>query len=177
MAYYTREELPFQYAMAEAFTICDAYFCSVATGTDPNRIVFWSGNNFDPEKRAAGINCTDQESEPVNLRCWITGALPEPGYNYKGNAFRWPTIPDVLDKEGVSWRIYQDPNNNWTGAMNGCLAFESFRDAKPGSSIYENGMRHWSLEQLKNDVQNRSEERRVGKGCDSTCRSRWAADH
>src|SRR3546814_8749498 len=38
--------------------------------------------------------------------------------------------------------------------MNGCLAFESFRDAKPGSSIYENGMRHWSLEQLKNDVQN-----------------------
>lgn len=154
MAYYTREEIPFQYAMAESFTISDAYFCSIATGTDPNRIIFWSGSNFDPEKRAAGINCGDQDSEPVNLRCWITGALPEPGYTYKGNAFKWPTIPDVLDKEGISWRIYQDPNDNWTGAMHGCLAFESFREAKPGSSIYENGMRHWSLENLKDDVMN-----------------------
>lgn len=154
MAYYTREELPFQYAMAESFTICDAYHCSVATGTDPNRIVFWSGSNFDPEKQAAGINCTDEDSEPVNLRCWIKGALPEPGYTYKGSAFKWPTIPDVLDKEGVSWRIYQDPNDNWTGAMHGCLAFESFREARPGSSIYENGMRHWTIENLKNDVQN-----------------------
>lgn len=154
MAYYTREEVPFQYAMAELFTICDAYHCSIATGTDPNRIMFWSGSNFDPEKRAAGINCTDEDSEPNNLRCWIKGTMPEPGYTYQGSAFKWPTIPDVLDKEGISWRIYQNPNDNWTGAMHGCLAFESFREAKQGSSIYENGMRHWSLENLKNDVLN-----------------------
>ncbi|QKJ32495.1 phospholipase C, phosphocholine-specific [Mucilaginibacter mali] len=155
MAYYTREEAPFQYAMAEAFTICDAYHCSVATGTDPNRVVFWSGSVHDPEKRAAGINCTDADSEPVNLRCWIKGHFPEPGYTYAGNAFKWPTIPDVLQKAGISWRIYQDPNDNWTGAMNGCLAFESFRTAKPGSPIYENGMKHWSLEDLANDVKNK----------------------
>jgi phospholipase C len=154
MAYYTREEIPFQYALAESFTICDNHFCSLATGTDPNRIVFWSGSNFNPEKRAAGINCTDDDSEPTNLRCWITGSLPEPGYTYAGNAFKWPTIPDVLQKEGISWRIYQDPNNNWTGAMHGCLAFESFRESKPGAPIYENGMRHWSLENLKEDVLN-----------------------
>ncbi len=154
MAYYTREEIPFQYALAESFTICDAYHCSIATGTDPNRIVFWSGSNFDPEKRAAGINCTDRDSEPVNLRCWIEGRMPDPGYTYKGNAFNWPTIPDVLQNNGISWRIYQDPNNNWTGAMHGCLAFESFRTAKPGSPLYENGMRHWSLESLENDVRN-----------------------
>jgi phospholipase C len=154
MAYYTREEIPFQYAMAESFTICDAYHCSIATGTDPNRIVFWSGSVCDPEKRAAGINCTDIDSEPVNLRCWIKGTLPDPGYTYAGNAFKWPTIPDVLQDAGISWRIYQDPNDNWTGAMHGCLAFESFRNAKPGSPIYENGMRHWSLEDLTNDVKN-----------------------
>lgn len=154
MAYYTRDEIPFQYALAESFTICDAYHCSVATGTDPNRIVFWSGANFDPEKRAAGINCTDRDSEPVNLRCWIEGRMPDPGYTYKGNAFKWPTIPDVLEDAGISWRIYQDPNNNWTGAMHGCLAFESFRSAKPGSPIYENGMRHWSLGALADDVKN-----------------------
>lgn len=154
MAYYTREEIPFQYAMAEAFTICDAYFCSLATGTDPNRIVFWSGSNFDPEKRAAGINCTDHDAEPVNLRCWIKGRMPDPGYTYQGSAFTWPTIPDVLEKAGIRWRIYQNPNDNWTGAMHGCLAFESFRTAQPGSPIYENGMRHWSLEHLKQDVLN-----------------------
>lgn len=154
MGYYTREEIPFQYAMAEHFTISDAYHCSIATGTDPNRIVFWSGAASDPQKLAAGINCTDQDSEPVNLRCWIKGKMPDPGYTYQGNAFKWPTIPDVLQEAGVSWRVYQNPNDNWTGAMHGCLAFESFRNAKPGSPIYENGMRHWSLEDLRKDVQN-----------------------
>lgn len=154
MAYYTREEIPFQYALAESFTICDAHHCSVATGTDPNRIVFWSGSNFNPEKRAAGINCTDEDSEPVNLRCWIKGKMPDPGYIYQGTAFHWPTIPDVLEKAGISWRIYQDPNDNWTGAMHGCLAFESFRTAQPGSAIYEKGMRHWTIEDLANDARN-----------------------
>jgi phospholipase C len=153
MAYYTREEIPFQYALAEAFTISDAHHCSVATGTDPNRIVFWSGSNFDPEKRAAGINCTDVDSEPCNVRCWVTGKEPDPGYTYQLNGFKWPTIPDVLQDAGVSWRIYQDPNNNWTGAMHGCLAFDSFRTAKHGSPIYENGMRHFSIEDLKRDVE------------------------
>lgn len=152
MAYYTREEIPFQYALAESFTISDAHHCSVATGTDPNRIVFFSGSNFDPGKRAAGINCTDEDSEPVNLRCWIKGKMPDPGYTYQGNAFHWPTIPDVLEKAGISWRIYQDPNDNWTGAMHGCLAFESFRSAKPGSPVYEKGMRHWTIEDLANDA-------------------------
>ena len=163
MAYYTRQEIPFQYALAESFTISDAYHCSIATGTDPNRIVFWSGSNFDPEKRKQGINCTDADSEPSNLRCWPEfdpktgkpGLMPEPGYQYQGSDFKWDTIPDVLEKAGISWRIYQDPNDNWEGAMHGCLAFKSFRNAKPGSPIYENGMRHWTLDDLKNDVKSK----------------------
>ena len=91
-------------------------------------------------------------SEPDNLRCWITGALPEPGYTYAGSSLTWPTIPDVLEAAGISWRIYQDPNDNWTGAMHGGLAFESFRTAKPGSPLYEKGMRHWSLERFAEDA-------------------------
>jgi phospholipase C len=153
MGYYRRGDLPFQFALAEAFTICDAYHCSVTTGTDPNRIFFWSGSNFDPQQRAAGENCTDADSEPDNLRCWVRGVMPQPGYNYVGSAFKWPTIPDVLESAGISWRIYQDPNDNWTGALHGGLAFESFRSAQPGSGLYEKGMRHWSLEQLSQDVQ------------------------
>jgi len=152
MGHYRRADLPYQFALAEAFTICDAYHCSVTTGTDPNRVMFWSGSNFDPALRAKGINCTDADSEPDNLRCWITGALPEPGYTYAGSALTWPTIPEVLEGAGISWRIYQDPNDNWTGAMHGGLAFAGFRDAKPGSALYEKGMRHWSLEQLARDA-------------------------
>ena len=149
MGHYKRADLPFQFALAEAFTLCDAYHCSITSGTDPNRIVFFSGANCNPE---IGGPCTDADSEPDNLRCWIEGEHPVPGYKYAGSAFRWPTIPDVLEKAGVSWRIYQNPNDNWTGAMNGGLAFESFRTAKPGSGLYDKGMSHWSLEQLDQDV-------------------------
>jgi phospholipase C len=152
MGHYQREDIPFQFALAEAFTICDAYHCSITTGTDPNRIVFWSGSNHNPDLRNKGINTTAADSEPNNMRCWVSGALPEPGYTYQGSAFKWPTLPDVLEQAGVSWRIYQDPNDNWTGAMHGGLAFESFRTAKPGSPLYEKGMSHWSLEQFARDV-------------------------
>jgi len=152
MGYYKREDIPFQFALAESFTICDDYHCSVTAGTDPNRVVFWSGSSSDPELRAQGIDCTDEHSEPDNWRCWIKGTMPTPGYTYVGNALRWPTIPDVLEKAGVSWRIYQDPNDNWTGAMHGCLAFESFRTCKPESALYKNGMSHWSLDELARHV-------------------------
>jgi phospholipase C len=152
MGHYRRRDLPWQFALAEAFTVCDAYHCSITTGTDPNRVMFWSGSNFDPRLRAQGINCTDADSEPDNLRCWVEGALPEPGYTYAGSALTWPTIPDVLETAGISWRIYQDPNDNWTGAMHGGLAFESFRMCRAGTPLYEKGMRYWSLEQLAEDA-------------------------
>jgi len=157
MAYYRREDIPFQFALAEAFTLCDGYHCSITTGTDPNRITFFSGSNFNPELAAQGVNCTDADSEPNNLRCWIANPdvdkWPVPGYTYQGSAFHWPTLPELLETIGVSWRIYQDPNDNWTGAMNGCLAFDSFRTAQPGSALYEQGMSHWSLTQLAEHVQ------------------------
>ncbi|WP_341920168.1 phosphocholine-specific phospholipase C [Hydrocarboniphaga effusa] len=153
MGHYRRADVPFQYALAEAFTICDAYHCSITAGTDPNRIVFWSGSSFDPQLRARGIDSTDVDSEPDNLRCWVTGALPEPGYRYVSNALTWPTIPDVLQEAGVSWRVYQDPNDNWTGAMHGCLAFKSFREAERDSPIYRNGMSHWSIDDLIQHVE------------------------
>ncbi len=160
MGYYRREDIPFQFALAEAFTLCDAYHCSITTGTDPNRITFFSGSNFNPELGRQGINCTDADSEPDNLRCWIANPdvdkWPVPGYSYQGSAFEWPTLPELLQQAGVSWRIFQDPNDNWTGAMHGGLAFASFRNANPGSALYENGMSHWSLDDFAAQVQDGS---------------------
>ena len=43
LGYYDRTDVPFYYAMADAFTICDHHFCSSLTGTTPNRLFFWSG--------------------------------------------------------------------------------------------------------------------------------------
>jgi phospholipase C len=182
MGFYMREDIPFQFALADAFTLCDGYHCSILTGTDPNRIVFWSGSNFNPELRKQGINSTDTDSEPVNSRCWpnpsnwVAGRAQQAdgsgqvdpvsgAYNYKytNNAFKWDTLPDLLERAGVSWHIYQNMNNNWTGAMHGCLAFQSFRTAQPGSPIYEHGLAGGPekddgavnfLAQLKQDVAN-----------------------
>jgi phospholipase C len=156
MGHYFREDIPFQFALAEAFTICDAHHCSVTTGTDPNRIVFWSGSNYDPEHRRRGENCTAIDAEVNNLRCLVSGAMPSPGYTYHGAAFPWRSIPEILEEAGVTWRIYQDPNDNWTGLMHGGLAFEGFRTATQGSSVYEKGMTHRSLEQLRGDVRSGS---------------------
>jgi phospholipase C len=154
MGYFKRNDLPFQFALAEAFTICDAHHCSVTTGTDPNRIMFWSGSNFDPVRRRRGANCTEADAEVNNLRCGVEGTMPTPGYTYHGSAFEWQTLPEILEGAGISWRIYQDPNDNWTGLMHGGLAFASFRKSQPGSPIYKNGMSHWSLEQFAQDVRN-----------------------
>ena len=44
---------PFYYALADAFTICDAYHCSVLGPTDPNRVMALSGT-IDPEGENGG---------------------------------------------------------------------------------------------------------------------------
>jgi len=126
----------------------------VTTGTDPNRIMFFSGSNFDPEVGRSGINCTEANAEVNNFRCSVHGTMPTPGYRYNGSSFTWPTLPDLLEAAGISWRIYQNPNDNWDGLMHGGLAFTSFRDATvaSGSPLYVNGMSDWSLDDLRSDV-------------------------
>jgi len=155
MGYYERSDIPFQFALAEAFTLCDSYHCSVTSATDPNRIVFFSGSNFDPTLAQSGVNCTSTNAEPNNYRCSVTGTMPY-GYTYQGSAFQWPTLPDLLQQAGISWKIYQNPNDNYQGLMHGGLAFQSFRSAtvQSGSPLYVNGMTLFTLEDLANDVTN-----------------------
>jgi phospholipase C len=47
MGYFTRSELAFYYALADGFTICDGYHCSVLGPTDPNRVMAMSAS-IDP---------------------------------------------------------------------------------------------------------------------------------
>ncbi|MGC4042802.1 MAG: alkaline phosphatase family protein [Armatimonas sp.] len=43
LGYYHRADLPFYYALADSFTVCDQHFCSSLTGTTPNRCYLWTG--------------------------------------------------------------------------------------------------------------------------------------
>jgi phospholipase C len=45
MGYFKEAELPFQFALANAFTLCDDYHCSMHTGTNSNRMFHWTGTN------------------------------------------------------------------------------------------------------------------------------------
>ena len=127
MAHFTRADIPFHYALADAFTVCDAYHCALLGPTDPNRYHLWTG--------CAG---NDGAHAPV-----VTNA--EAGYS-------WTTFPERLEAAGVSWKIYQDVGDgldkagNWGCADNAhignygdnsLLYFDQYRNAAPGSPLYE----------------------------------------
>jgi len=106
MGYYSRQDIPFYYALADAFTVCDQHFCSSLTGTTPNRLYFWTGT----------IRAVQNESSPALV--WNE----EADYN---NMVSWKTYPERLEEEGVSWKIYQNDisvDGGFTGEEDSWLA-------------------------------------------------------
>ncbi|HTW02172.1 MAG TPA: alkaline phosphatase family protein [Streptosporangiaceae bacterium] len=91
MGYYTRQDLAFYYALADAFTVCDAYFSSVMGPTDANRVMSVSGS-IDPDGRGGG---------PV-VETYVDRI---PHYGKLG----WETMPERLQAAGVSWKVYNHP--------------------------------------------------------------------
>ena len=98
MGHYQRQDVPFYYAMADAFTVCDHNFCSSLTGTTPNRLFFWTGNVRPDlsENSVAAVENYFAES--------------------RDNAFvDWSTFPELLEDNQISWKIYQ--NELWTANL------------------------------------------------------------
>ena len=89
MGYYDRRDLPFYYAFADAFTVCDQHFCSSLTGTSANRSYFWSGA------------IREEPHNPESVAHVDNGQI-----NYKD--LSWRTFPERLQKAGVDWRVYQN---------------------------------------------------------------------
>ncbi|NHO34103.1 phosphocholine-specific phospholipase C [Acetobacter fallax] len=93
MVHFAREDIPFHYALADAFTVCDAYHCSVLGPTYPNRnymFTGWTGNDgqgYGPQLDTNSMVCD------------------------------WPTYPERLEAAGVSWKIYQDVGAGLTAAQ------------------------------------------------------------
>jgi phospholipase C len=92
MTYYERTDIPLQYELADTFTICDAYHCSINGSTNPNRNYLWSGT---------------VGNEPGSAARAVTNAA----YSYDHAGYDWTTYPERLQEAGVSWQIYQDWDN------------------------------------------------------------------
>src|SRR5687767_11002291 len=65
LGYYNREDIPFYYSLADAFTVCDQNFCSSLTGTTPNRLYLWTGKTRDNDQAVPRVRNeeTDYNSE------------------------------------------------------------------------------------------------------------------
>lgn len=117
MGYYKEQEIPFQFALANAFTLCDAYHCSMHTGTDANRSFHLTGTNGAVPTSTAFVN---------NEWDWIDGNPANANIGYT-----WKTYAERLEDAGVSWICYQNMPDEWGDNMLG--AFRTFRQANINS--------------------------------------------
>jgi phospholipase C len=99
MGYYDRRDIPFYYALADNFTICDHYHTSVISGTVANRVMGFSGT-IDPDGMAGGPVVSTPESSSQQEYAHLYAQLS------------WKTMPEVLEAAGVSWRFYNPPDSS-----------------------------------------------------------------
>jgi phospholipase C len=92
MGYHLRNDIPFHYALADAFTVCDAYFCSMPGPTHPNRSYLMTGT-VDPTGTKGGPLLDNND--------YVDGDGP-PQYQL----LSWTTYPERLEAAGISWQIY-----------------------------------------------------------------------
>ncbi|SDV47351.1 phosphocholine-specific phospholipase C [Chitinasiproducens palmae] len=118
MGYFAEAEAPFQFALANAFTICDGYFSSLHGGTNTNRMFHWTGTN--------GANVGDRSVVVNNV--W--DELDRTTDISKGG-FSWTTYPERLQSAGVSWMVYQSMPDNFTD--NPLFGFKQYRAANVAS--------------------------------------------
>jgi phospholipase C len=115
LGYLTRSDIPFHYALADAYTVCDAYFCSILSATGPNRTYLWSGM-IDPNGTAGG-----------------------PAYDGGSESgLSWQTYAEALQDAGVSWKVYQVASDNF--GDNALAYFNQFANASTSSPLYQHGM-------------------------------------
>jgi phospholipase C len=142
MSYMTREDIPYHFALADAFTVGDAYYCSIMGPTNPNRCYLWTGCIGNVNYLGSGG--TDG-----------VGGGPVTSNGLPNNApFVWETLPEVLQAAGVSWKIYQDiagapfapdfgdgTSNAFAGNFtdNSVLYFNQYATAAPGTPLFDRG--------------------------------------
>jgi phospholipase C len=142
MSYMTRADIPYHYALADAFTIGDAYYCSIMGPTNPNRCYLWTGCVGNVNYLGSG-GTDGLGAGPVTAN----GLSPNNAY------FVWETFPEVLQAAGISWKIYQDiagvpfapdfgdgTGNSFAGNFtdNSLLYFKQYESSAPGTPLFDN---------------------------------------
>jgi phospholipase C len=125
MGFLTREDLPFYYDLADAFTICDGYHCSVFGPTRPNRLYLMTGT-IDP-----------------------AGLYGGPVIDNLDRSYRWETYPERLERAGVTWRIYHERDDF---NCNVCKYFTQYQNLPSHSPLYENAIKDRSFAELLSDL-------------------------
>jgi phospholipase C len=129
MAYFQRDDIPFQWALADAFTVCDAYHCSVLGPTWPNRLYLMTGQ-IDPAGTHGG---------------------PTYGNYVPTEGFSWTTYPELLTQAGVPWKVYQEVDNY---GFNVLEYFDQYQNASTSSPLYQNAMKFYQPGQFEYDAIN-----------------------
>jgi phospholipase C len=131
MGYYTKGDIPFYYKLADKFTVCDNYFCSVLGPTHPNRLMAISGT-LDPAGAAGGpILTTASDQTDTQGTC------------------SWTTMPEALQEAGVTWKHYNpygslyQPGSGAFISKNMLLYFDQFANADPSSPLYQNAFSYY----------------------------------
>ncbi|MEG3171873.1 phospholipase C, phosphocholine-specific [Sphingomonas sp. ZB1N12] len=128
MAHLTRADLPYYHALADQFTICDGYHCSLQGPTGPNRLYHFSGTN--------GLSVGQEGTYCVTNG----GTDPNPGADMaKDDATEglpWRTYAGRLEDAGISWRVYQEAANYSDNPLG---YFSEFRKLDRSSSRYRRG--------------------------------------
>jgi phospholipase C len=141
MGFFAPADIPFQTALANAFTLCDAYHCSFQGGTWPNRLFLFTGHN-DPHGQGGG---------PA-----LYNEFEDFGKAEQNLGYTWTTYAQRLEAAGVSWQVYQDVADNF--GDNPLAGFRIFRDAyhqRAGHAprLRERAAATRALDALRDDVQ------------------------
>jgi phospholipase C len=117
MGYFKQQDISFHWALAEAFTLCDNYHCSVLGPTNPNRLYMWTGM-IDPDGTGGG---------PI-----IDNT---PAFN--NVILSWTTYPERLQAAGISWKVYQEEDNYDDNAL---AWFTQYANAPSSSPLRQRGI-------------------------------------
>jgi len=133
MGYYTRGDLPYYYALADAFTLCDGYHCSVIGPSYPNQVY--------------AISAT---LDPAGLR-----GGPVVG-DVKAGSLSWTTMPAQLEARGISWKVYTSPDDYAPEAI-GDPPFHFFAQYFSNPALGQKAFGNAYPAQLQQDVRGQGE--------------------
>lgn len=132
MGHMTRDDVPYYYALADQFTICDAYHCSIFGPTGPNRLYHFTGTNGLATGNVGPYNVTNDgtDSNPC-------ADMAKDDADFAG--LEWTPYAARLEAAGISWRVYQEYDNFSDNSLG---YFSAFRNLDAASSRYRRG-RAW----------------------------------